>query len=699
MGRIRITRHAVLQEKVFARLAAALAAAALGLTAGAPAAAAPNVRISSGTSTDDFLGEAIGVDLVAGRFVVAWTDNSAELGGNPDRPALDVAFAGVTGELAAPNVNVTQAPLSQFSTSVAVDPTDPDTILVAALGGSSSDSRPAALRALSRDAGATWTVVDGLPGNFGGFAPAVAFDAFGNCFLALVHDPAFGNPHLELFVSVDGGATFTPVSVPDPPGTETNVTLAAGFGAVWLAFESYDGAARIQALAAPVTASGEVGAFAAQPLPGSAEGRRPDIALAPGGVAVVAYGHGAFTQAPTVSVQVDADGLAEAGFGPRISVANVPGYPNLPRPRLAIDDATGRIHVVYPDRQGNGPEEIRLNFSDDGSDWSAAITVNDPVAAVNRELPDVAVDGGTVGVAWYDSRNGGAQLWGDLRSGVASPAEPRAPLNLLAAGASHSRIDLSWTDTSDNEQGFQIERSTGNPFEQPPIVATLPPNTTTWSDDGLPADSGFGYRVRAFNAAGPSLWSNRASATTFAFPPPAPRNLTATAITFQRIDLAWEPVSEADSYEVQQSTDGVAFTTISRPIVTQMMIFGLRPSTTYFFRVRAINSGAESPWSNVASATTLAEDQPAAPTELRAVALSKSRILLEWRDNSVNETRFEIGRSTGGAFTIVGKTNADAQRFLDSGLRRSTTYTYAVRACNATLCSPFSSAVSVATPG
>ena len=110
-----------------------------------------------------------------------------------------------------------------------------------------------------------------------------------------------------------------------------------------------------------------------------------------------------------------------------------------------------------------------------------------------------------------------------------------------------------------------------------------------------------------------------------------------------------------------------------------MMIFGLQSSTTYFFRVRAVNSGGQSPWSNVASATTLAENQPAAPTELRAVALSKSRILLEWRDNSVNETRFEIQRSTGGgAFERVGKANADAQRFTDSGLRRSTTYTYRV---------------------
>lgn len=684
---------------MFARLAAALiAAAALGLTAGAPAAADPNFRISSGTSSGSFFGESIGVDFRSARFVAAWADNSEALAGNPDRPALDVAFAGVTGGVVGANVNVTQSPLSQSGVSVAADPTNPNNLVLAALD-SSPDFAPTALRASSRDGGATWTVVRGLPGNFGSFSPSVAFDAFGNCFLALVNDPDFGNPHLELFVSTDGGATFDPVPLPDLPGLETNVSAAAGFGAVWLAFEGYDGAVRVRTLAASVTAAGQVGTFTVQTLPDSLEGRRPEVALRPGGAAVVAYGHGAFTQTPTVSVQLDGDGLGGAGFDPRIPVANVPGYPNLPRPKVAVDGSGGRIYLVYPDRQeGNGPEEIRLNFSDDGTDWSPALTVNDPVASPDRKLPELAVDdGGTIGVAWYDFRNGGAQLWGDLRTSVQRPPQPRAPLNLVATAVSQSRIDLTWTDTSDNEQGFQIERRTGNPFEDPVIVATLPANATSWSDVDLPADTQFGYRVRAFNAAGASLWSNGASATTLAFPPPAPQNLTATAITFQRIDLEWQPVVEADSYEVQQSTDGVTFTTIRRPTATQMMIFELQPSTTYFFRVRAVNSGGESPWSNVASATTLAENQPSAPTDLRAVALSRSRILLEWRDNSVNETRFEIQRSTGGAFAVAGRANADAQRFVDSGLRRSTTYAYRVRACNGDLCSPFSNTASATT--
>ena len=674
----------------------AAAAAGLVLFATAPATAA-NFQISTGTSTNDaFLGESIGTGFRAGRLSVAWTDNSAELAGNPDRPALDIGFAAVAGGLGGPNVNVTAAPHSQFGVSLALDPTDPDTLVLAALDGSSE--RPGALRAFSRDRGATWATVRGLPGNFGGFSPSVSFDAFGNCFLSLIHDPSFGNPHLELYLSSDGGETFAQLALPDVPNLETSASVAAGFGSVWVAFENFG--AGIRTFAAPVAGRGQVGAFSLQTLPGSTDGRRPDVALRPGGAAVVSYGHGQSSPTPTVSVQTDTDGLGPANFGERVPVANVPGYPNLPRPKVAVDAASGRTYLAYADRQeGDGPEEVRVNFSDDGTNWSAAITVSDPVASRDRKLPDLAVDqSGSIGFAWYDFRNGGPQLWGDIRSALQRPAYPRAPLNLLARGVSRSQIDLSWTDTSDNEAGFQIERSDGNPFVEPVIVAELPANTTSWSDTGLPADSGAGYRVRARNAAGVSLWSNGASASTLAFPPPAPQGLTATAITFQRIDLAWQPVSEADSYEVQQSTDGTTFTTISRPIVEQMMIFGLRSSTTYFFRVRAVNSGAESAWSNVASATTLAEDQPAAPTELRAVALS-SRILLEWRDNAVNEARFEIQRSTaGGAFERAGTAQANSQQFTDSGLKRSTTYVYRVRACNGNLCSPFSNTATATTP-
>ena len=100
-----------------------------------------------------------------------------------------------------------------------------------------------------------------------------------------------------------------------------------------------------------------------------------------------------------------------------------------------------------------------------------------------------------------------------------SPAEPPAAPSALSAGAmSASRIDLNWTDNSATEDGFRIERCTGvnvtcadANFAQ---IAQTGPNTTTYSDTGLSAATSYSYRVRAFNSAGNSAYSNTATAMT-----------------------------------------------------------------------------------------------------------------------------------------------------------------------------------------
>jgi hypothetical protein len=90
---------------------------------------------------------------------------------------------------------------------------------------------------------------------------------------------------------------------------------------------------------------------------------------------------------------------------------------------------------------------------------------------------------------------------------------PAAPSGLGANAINPATIFLTWTDQSDDETAFVIERSPYglNDFSS---VATLPADTVTWSDTGLPPGSAFSYRVRASNAYGTSAASNTASATT-----------------------------------------------------------------------------------------------------------------------------------------------------------------------------------------
>jgi parallel beta-helix repeat protein len=92
------------------------------------------------------------------------------------------------------------------------------------------------------------------------------------------------------------------------------------------------------------------------------------------------------------------------------------------------------------------------------------------------------------------------------------PPYPLAPDNLSATRISSSQLDLLWSDNSDNEDGFYIERKTGamGTYSR---IATVNADVITYSNAGLTPDTTYCYRIKAYNAAGESAYSNEACAT------------------------------------------------------------------------------------------------------------------------------------------------------------------------------------------
>lgn len=83
-------------------------------------------------------------------------------------------------------------------------------------------------------------------------------------------------------------------------------------------------------------------------------------------------------------------------------------------------------------------------------------------------------------------------------------------LSLYATTLEAASLTLSWSDRSNNEDGFRIERMvSGGTLAQ---IATVSANTTSYIDANLTSGLNYCYVVRAFNSAGISDASNAACA-------------------------------------------------------------------------------------------------------------------------------------------------------------------------------------------
>jgi subtilisin family serine protease len=352
--------------------------------------------------------------------------------------------------------------------------------------------------------------------------------------------------------------------------------------------------------------------------------------------------------------------------------------------------SSSRINLTWTDN-ATAESGYKIERSTDGVNFTQiAILPANYTSYPNQSLPPATT-------YYYRVRAYGGAFhspFSNVATATTQPA-PAAPSGLAATPISSSRIDLSWTDNATNETGFKIERSTdGTTFSQVSVVGA---NAQSFSNLNLAGGTLYYYRVRAYDGANHSAFSNTASATTQPTPA-APSNLNATALSSSQVKLTWtdNAVNEA-GFKLQRSTDGVTFSDLATLKVNSIAYSatGLTSATTYYFRVRAYDGPNFSPFSNVASATT--NGGPAAPSNLTATAVSSNRIDLAWTDNSTNEGGFKLERSTDGVnYSQIAVFVPNTTSFPNSGLNASTTYYYRIRAYEGTNNSDFSN-VAVAT--
>ena len=222
-----------------------------------------------------------------------------------------------------------------------------------------------------------------------------------------------------------------------------------------------------------------------------------------------------------------------------------------------------------------------------------------------------------------------------------------------------------------------------------PYITNTGNAQTSFSDVLLTPNTLHSYIIFTRTIAGVSaLSSNIARATTFDAPS-APTNLSAIAPTGSTITLSWTtPTSNGGSpiigYKIERKTTGDFSTLVGNTGTAQTTYTdtGLAISTTFTYRVSAINQFGTGAVSNEASATTPATPHP--PVNLVAQGQSATDILLTWQAGQTFSPiiGYKIERKPfGGTFsTLVANTGTTLTTYLDTGLPVEAIFVYRVSA-------------------
>ncbi len=210
---------------------------------------------------------------------------------------------------------------------------------------------------------------------------------------------------------------------------------------------------------------------------------------------------------------------------------------------LPADDGNYTLRLYFFDPTMTGTNQRLFNVTAEGrqilTNFDLFAASGGYRKALVKSFP-VSVSGGELNLVFKSIKDHAIVSAIELDPLDAQPAAPAAPSNLIAVAA-NNRIDLSWSDNSNNEAGFELERQ--RPGDAGFIrIATLPSNVTSFSDQNLPAGAMYSYRVRAINNAGDSGYGGPVNSSTTS---PSTNNFT--KITWTTVAPSPVPRTEAET--------------------------------------------------------------------------------------------------------------------------------------------------------
>ncbi len=298
----------------------------------------------------------------------------------------------------------------------------------------------------------------------------------------------------------------------------------------------------------------------------------------------------------------------------------------------------------------------------------------------NFNVVDISSNNVTISITNIDE-GGGDVMSGSItaiQNCNSSTQEPTPP-TLSSTAQTDTTVDLSWSGATDD-----VAVTGYNVYQNGSLITTLG-NITTYQVTGLTASTEYNFTVTALDAAGnESVVSNVVAATTDTTVP-TPPILSSTAQTDITVDLGWTEANLVDysitRYVIQDENDVILEAV--NPNVFNYQVTGLSSSTTYKFKVTAINeggSGATIASNELTVTTNAASSGPS--LELTVTGQTDTTVDLSWAASNIADVTNYFVYKDGVVEVNLSTASTSATSYTVTGLSSSTSYDFYVSSVN-----------------
>ncbi|MBL0293990.1 MAG: fibronectin type III domain-containing protein [Saprospiraceae bacterium] len=255
-----------------------------------------------------------------------------------------------------------------------------------------------------------------------------------------------------------------------------------------------------------------------------------------------------------------------------------------------------------------------------------------------------------------------------------------APTGLGVSNVGLTSSTLNWTAVA-GATAYEVQYRQANTSNWISVVTT----TNSINLTSLSGCANYQYCVRAICGYGTySPWSNAYSWATTCPPPSctwAPTNLSSYNNTNSVINVQWQAVTGAISYQIQYRIGTSGTWLYANANTNAIALSGLTSCSNYYICVRAIcYAGSYSPWSNVYVSSTTCPPPACnvAPSGISSYNVNSNNTNLNWSavSGAVSyEIQYRPASSSSWIFT-----NSTTNNISLSGLNPCTTYHFCVRA-------------------